>query len=171
MKKILLSFSLIVAFVLFATFARRNVGIGADRFLAPSFPLLSTPDASGPTYVPKRVLNSSDDSVSSPTPTPVPVVSRGQYKDGSYTGSVADAYYGNIQVKAVITGGKLTDVLFLQYPHDRGTSVEINTQAMPYLKSEAIQIQSGNVNIVSGATDSSIAFRESMSSALVQAKN
>ncbi len=29
-----------------------------------------------------------------------------QYKDGSYTGSVADAYYGYIQVRAIISGGK-----------------------------------------------------------------
>lgn len=150
MKKILLSFSLIVAFALFATFSRRNVGVGADRFLTPN---------DVPVYVPKRITD------------PVPTKPIGQYKDGSYTGSVADAYYGNIQVKAIIQDGKLADVIFLQHPNDRQTSVEINTQAMPYLKSEAIQIQNGNVDIVSGATDSSIAFRESMTSALVQAKN
>ncbi len=142
MKKIFLSFSLIVAFALFATFSRRNVGLGSET--------------TSPVYIPKRVVDAK------------PV---GQQKDGSYTGSVADAFYGNIQVKAVIQDGKLSDVVFLQYPNDRRTSIEINTQAMPYLKAEAIQIQSGNVDIVSGATDSSIAFRESMASALAQAKN
>ena len=95
----------------------------------------------------------------------------GQYKDGTYTGSVADAYYGNIQVQAVIYGGRLTDVIFLQYPSDRRTSVSINTQAMPYLKSEAISAQSANVNIVSGASDSSQAFRQSLGTALASAKN
>lgn len=92
------------------------------------------------------------------------------YKDGSYTGDAADAYYGLIQVKAVIQGGKITDVQFLQYPNDRQNSIEINTQAMPYLKQEAIQAQSSSVDIVSGATDSSQAFIESLGSALSQAK-
>lgn len=92
------------------------------------------------------------------------------YKDGTYTGNAADAYYGNIQVKAVIQGGKITDVIFLQYPNDRSNSVRINTQAMPYLKQEAIQAQSAEVDTVTGATDTSIAFQQSMRTALAQAK-
>ncbi len=94
----------------------------------------------------------------------------GTYKDGSYTGSVADAFYGNIQVRAIISGGKITDVKFLQYPNDRPNSVRINTQAMPFLTQEAVQAQSAQVDIVSGATDTSQAFVESLSSALAQAQ-
>lgn len=93
------------------------------------------------------------------------------YKDGTYIGNVADAYYGNVQVKIDITGGKIADVIFLQYPNDRQTSVEINNQAMPYLKSEAIQAQNASVDGVSGATETSQAFIESLASALAQAKN
>lgn len=92
------------------------------------------------------------------------------YKNGSYTGSVADAYYGNIQVQATILGGKLTAVNFLQYPSDRSTSKSINTQAMPYLQQEAIAAQSAKVSVISGATDSSQAFVQSLSSALAQAQ-
>jgi len=99
-----------------------------------------------------------------------PPAQSGQYKDGSYTGNAADAFYGNIQVQVTISGGKITDVQFLQYPSDRSTSVMINSQAMPYLKQEAIQAQSANVDIISGATDSSQAFQESMQSALAQAQ-
>ena len=91
------------------------------------------------------------------------------YKDGTYTGKSADAFYGNIQVQAVIAGGKLTDVRFLQYPNDRTRSIAINTLAMPNLKQEAIQAQTANVNIITGATDSSNAFDQSLSSALSQA--
>ena len=110
-----------------------------------------------------------------PTPTPAPAPApapkpKGQYIDGTYTGSAADAYYGNIQVKVNISKGKIADVIFLQYPSDRSTSQYINSQAMPYLKQEAIQAQSANVNGVSGATDTSIAFKESLTSALAQAK-
>ena len=91
------------------------------------------------------------------------------YKDGTYTGSVEDAYYGNVQVQAVIQGGKIKQVKFLQYPNDRPNSVAINQQAIPYLQQEAIQAQSAHVSGVSGATDTSIAFVQSLSSALSQA--
>ncbi|MBI5613770.1 FMN-binding protein [Candidatus Gottesmanbacteria bacterium] len=93
----------------------------------------------------------------------------GKFKDGSYVGSVADAIYGNIQVKATIQNGQLSDVVFLQYPNDRDRSIEINTFAMPILKREAIAAQSAEVDVVSGATDSSIAFTESLTSALSKA--
>jgi len=92
------------------------------------------------------------------------------YKDGQYTGSSSDAFYGFIQVEAVISGGKLTDVKFLQTPNDRDTSVMINSQATPILKQEAIQAQSANISGVSGATDTSQAFIQSLSSALRQAQ-
>lgn len=92
------------------------------------------------------------------------------YKDGSYTGTAADALYGYIQVKATVQSGKLTDVEFLQYPNDRRNSVEINTQAMPMLKQQAINAQTAQVDGVSGATDTSQAFIQSLGDALQQAK-
>src|SRR5271168_3052611 len=93
------------------------------------------------------------------------------YKDGTYTGKVADAYYGNLQVEAIISGGKLTDVKFLEYPTSGAHSVQVNEEAIPTLTSEAIAAQSANVDIVSGATQSSQAFQESLSDALSQAQS
>ncbi len=92
------------------------------------------------------------------------------YKNGSYTGSVADAQWGNIQVQATIQSGKITNVQFLQYPNDRNHSIDINNYADPQLASEAIQAQSANVNVISGATDTSDAFIQSLTEALSQAK-
>ena len=91
------------------------------------------------------------------------------YKNGIYTGDVADAFYGNVQVEVTINGGKISDVKFLQYPNDRQTSIEINSQATPMLIQEAIQAQSAQVDGVSGATQTSIAFRQSLQSALSKA--
>jgi len=93
-----------------------------------------------------------------------------QYKDGTYTGSLADAYYGNVQVDATVSGGKITSVKFLQYPNTHSYSVDLNNQAMPYLQQEAIQAQNANVQVVSGATFTSQAFAQSLASALSQAK-
>ena len=94
----------------------------------------------------------------------------GGYKNGSYTGSQADLVYGTVQVKAVIQGGRLTDVQFLSQPTGRRQSQYINSQATPILKQEAIQAQSAHVQAVSGATLTSEAFVQSLQSALSQAK-
>ena len=61
-------------------------------------------------------------------------------------------------------------VQFLQYPDDHNRSVMINQYADPQLTSEAIQAQSANVDIITGATDSSEAFIQSLTDALAQAK-
>lgn len=92
------------------------------------------------------------------------------YQNGEYIGPVVDAYYGNVQVKAVIENGKLTDIVFMDYPHDRQTSERVNQQAMPYLRDEAIQAQSFEVDIVTGATQTSLAFKKSLQAALEKAK-
>lgn len=106
-----------------------------------------------------------------PMATPsMPMMQMGRYKNGTYTGSVADAFYGNLQVQAVISGGRITDVIFLQFPNDNSTSKYINSQADPMLKQEAIQVQSANVDIISGASASSQAFQQSLADALSQAK-
>ncbi len=91
------------------------------------------------------------------------------YKDGTYNGSVADAYYGSVQVSATIQNGLISDVNFLQSPNDNPNSIYVNQQAMPYLKQEAIKAQSANVNIITGATLTSQAFIQSLTSALSQA--
>ncbi len=98
-----------------------------------------------------------------------PVNSINSYKDGTYTGNAADAFYGYIQVQIAVNNKKITNVNFLQYPNDRQRSNMINTYAMPILKQEAIQAQNAHVDIVSGATDSSKAFIESLNSALSNA--
>ena len=48
------------------------------------------------------------------------------FKNGTFTGPVSNAYYGMVQVQVVIQNGKIADVKFLDYPHDRRTSQEIN---------------------------------------------
>lgn len=123
-----------------------------------------------PTAIP-TVSSSTPNITSAPTPTTM-IMRRmmGQYKDGSFTGKVADAFYGNIQVQAVIKNGRIVDVIFLQAPNDNGTSVSINSQADPMLTQEAIQAQSANVDIISGASASSQAFQVSLADALSQAK-
>lgn len=94
----------------------------------------------------------------------------GGYKDGTYTGPEVDAQYGLVQVQAVIQNGKIVNVQFLEYPNDRRTSIRINNVAVPDLQQEAIQAQTANVDLITGATLTSEAFQMSLQAALNQAK-
>lgn len=157
MKKIFLSLSVVLTFT-FYSLQQKSATSNETNSVVPSN-ITVTPEVGS--------IPVTDNQTVTPVLQPV----SGKYKDGVYTGNVADAYYGNVQVKVAILKGKITDVQFLDYPHDRRTSVNINSQAMPDLKSEAIQAQNANVDIVSGATATSQAFRESLQSALAQAQS
>jgi len=159
MLKFLLAASVIVAFIVYAlhpNFGGDEVNVVPPQNSSLTLQPSPTPIASAPPNTNNQMMQGN--------------TMMGVFKDGTYTGSVADAYYGNVQVQAVISGGKITDVIFLQYPNDRRNSIAINTQAMPYLTQEAIAVQNAQVDTISGATQTSRAFRESLQSALDQAK-
>jgi uncharacterized protein with FMN-binding domain len=169
MKKYLLSAAVIITFLFYSYTIRKNTA-PPDLLTTPVTPGSdSGTPASAPTSVPTTAPVMTGTATRAPAPTPA--APAGMYKNGTYTGNVADAYYGNIQVSAVIQNGKLTAVEILQYPNDRSRSVAINTRALPILQSEAIQVQSASVDMVSGATDTSRAFISSLGSALQKAKN
>jgi uncharacterized protein with FMN-binding domain len=192
MKKIVVSSSFVLAFSLYIltvtpgpsvdvvppAIVKNTQASSTNIALLPSpitSPEARTPVAPVKTPAPKTKPVSNPAPTPTPAPTPAPAPApvskpKGAYNDGTYTGNLADAYYGIVQVQAVIQNGKLADVRFLSYPSDRSTSRAINSQAMPILISEAIRAQNANVDIVSGASDTSAAFQESLANALTQAK-
>ncbi len=93
------------------------------------------------------------------------------FQDGQYVGdSVTADRWGNMQVVAVIEDGELTQVLIADYPRSTDLSDVITRNALPSLISDAIEAQDADgIDIVSGATDSSRAFIESLDSALEDA--
>lgn len=165
MKRYLLSLALIITFIVYVWHGRTDdsSSVGVKTVT----PIATTPVA---TDVPSQVSTSDPNSTSVPSSTTTPSVTTGKYKDGTYTGNVVDAFYGNVQVRAVIGNGQITDVQFLQYPNDRGHSIELSNQATPILRTEAIQSQTADVDIVSGATQTSDAFKKSLASALIKAQ-
>ncbi|HET7528772.1 MAG TPA: FMN-binding protein [Candidatus Saccharimonadales bacterium] len=91
------------------------------------------------------------------------------YKDGTYTGDAIDSPYGTVQVGAVVAGGKITDVDFLQMPSDRGHTQEVTAFSEPLLKQDTLKKQSAHIDFVSGATTTSEAYEQSLQSALDKA--
>ncbi|MEY9947628.1 FMN-binding protein [Kitasatospora sp. GAS1066B] len=84
---------------------------------------------------------------------------------GRFAGSVVDTPYGPVQVQAVLSGGRLTDVTVLQQTSG-GHSSQIDSYALPQLKSEALKAQSANIDAVSGATYTSDGYAQSLQAAL-----
>src|SRR4051812_7895045 len=103
----------------------------------------------------------------SPGPTGAPTAGTGSR---TVTGSSADTPYGPVQVRITLTNGRLTDVTALQSPNDRRRSGEINDEALPVLRSEALKAQNSRIDEVSGATWTSDAYIRSLQSALDKAR-
>lgn len=140
----------------------------------------TSPPSSHSTVVPtatttRQPVTSSRPSPSSPSSSSsssrTDAAASGGLQDGTYTGSSTDAHWGTVQVQAVVTNGQLSDVTFLQFPNHRSRSQAINQRAMPILVQEAIQSQRADVDIVTGATDTSDAFIQSLEAALTQAQS
>jgi uncharacterized protein with FMN-binding domain len=103
----------------------------------------------------------------------------------SFTGSAGTAgRWGDVQVTIVVrkttttnlttkkktVKRKILSVKVPVYPDHTDRSVFINQQALPILIQETVQAQSTGINLVSGATDTSQGFEQSLQSAILKAK-
>ena len=93
----------------------------------------------------------------------------GTLKDGTVTGPVVDTRFGPVQVEVTIASGKVSDVTAVELPSDHPRSQAISEYAEPILRTEAVQAQSAQIDLVSGATYTSIAYERSLQAALDQA--
>jgi uncharacterized protein with FMN-binding domain len=65
---------------------------------------------------------------------------------------------------------KILDVTTPTYPDATPRSKYINGQALPLLKMEVLELQSGNLEVVSGATDTTVSYKQSLQAAILAAK-
>jgi uncharacterized protein with FMN-binding domain len=100
----------------------------------------------------------------SPSPSPSPTA-----LSGTFTGADVPNRFGDVQVRVVISNGRITDVQAIQLPTDRAESAYISQQVGPWLRTEALQAQSATIDIISGATYTSQSYAQSLESALQQA--
>lgn len=87
----------------------------------------------------------------------------------TYTGSEVDNRYGPVQVAITVVGSKVVDITAVQMPSDRAHSLRLSQEAAPILRTEALNAQSGRIDVVSGATFTSESYAQSLQSALDQA--
>lgn len=109
--------------------------------------------------------------VTTPTTTaPAPVTSPTTFPaQRTVIGDDFPNQYGDVQVQIVVRGKQLVDVQPLQLPSSHQRSQEISQQAAPLLQQEALQAQSAQIDLLSGATFTSESYAESLQSALDRA--
>ena len=103
---------------------------------------------------------------SSAAPTAAPVAAAGGLVDGTISGPAVATRWGTVQVQVTIAGGAITDVTALQLPSGDYHSADISARAEPVLRSSALAEQSAEIDVVSGATYTSIAYAQSLQAAL-----
>lgn len=90
---------------------------------------------------------------------------------GTYTvtGDSESTPFGPVQVRIDVAGQRVVDVTALRAPKLDGHSKEITAFAVPRLRQEALAAQTAAIDTVSGATYTTVAYQESMQSALNKA--
>jgi uncharacterized protein with FMN-binding domain len=143
----------------FSRTAARTPASGA----APPRNATTTPTTAplAPATIPKTRSSSA-----APTTAPVPTTAPAQR---TFTGDDFPNQYGDVQVQIVVQGHQLVDVQPLQMPSSHQRSQEISQQAAPILRQEALQAQSAQIDLLSGATFTSESYAESLQSALDRA--
>lgn len=126
--------------------------------------------AAAPTTAAVTAAKTPVSSASTATPgTAAPKVASG-LAAGTFDGDVIDTRWGPVQVAVTIANGKVTNVTTLTSPNDKQKSISINNRATPILRSEALSVQSANIDSVSGATYTSEGYASSLQSALDRAR-
>jgi uncharacterized protein with FMN-binding domain len=87
----------------------------------------------------------------------------------TYAGDAIDTRYGPVQVQITVASGKITAVDVLQVPMSDRHDQMIISQAVPIYNDEAVQAQSANIDVVSGATFTWQGYTQSLQSAIDQA--
>ena len=84
-------------------------------------------------------------------------------------GAAVPTRFGNVQVQITVVDKKITAATVLQIPNRDRKDVQINNRAVPILNAEAVQAQSADIDMVSGATVTSVAYIQSLQSAIDKA--
>lgn len=130
--------------------------------LSPASPGSTQPQSAPPSKTP-ATRHHKHQSTKTATPSSSPA------EPQSVTGQVIATRYGPVQVRVTIAGHRITDITALQLPEGSGHDQQIDQDAVPQLRSEALAAQSARIDIISGATYTSDGYAQSLQSALDQA--
>ena len=145
---------------------------GASPSSTPSAKATATPKAAAPSASAPKALAAPAPAAPAPAapapaaPAPAAPAAAPAGVSGTFTGGTAQTAYGPVQVQIVVQNSKITAATAVKYPTGNSRDVAIAQYAIPVLNSEAVQAQSANISMVSGATYTSSGYVQSLQSAL-----
>ena len=84
----------------------------------------------------------------------------------NFAGDAVDTRCGPVQVQITVADGRITAVDVLQVPMEDRHDQMINSRAVPVYNEEAVQAQSADIDVVSGATVTWEGYTQSLQSAI-----
>ena len=84
----------------------------------------------------------------------------------TFAGDAVDTRFGPVQVQITVANGTITAVDVLQVPMEDRHDQMINSRAVPVYNEEAVQAQSADIDVVSGATVTWEGYTQSLQSAI-----
>jgi uncharacterized protein with FMN-binding domain len=154
------------AIVVIYALGRANTSLGSDQQFVDAPTAAATAPAGARVNPPPTIRPGATARAGapvSPAPTQAPATAALKYKDGTYAGN-GTSRHGGMQVTVVIKDGKIASANVTscgtRYPCS-----DVNSLVRAAVSNQAVP-----VNHVSGATDSSQAYRQGLTNALNQAK-
>ncbi|WP_107764822.1 FMN-binding protein [Nocardioides terrigena] len=124
--------------------------------------VLADPATSGPSTAPAAGSGTTSGSAGSGS-------TDGTAASTTVTGDTVQTRWGPVQVEVGVAGSRITGVSVLQYPDDNPEDVRINDYALPILVDATMTAQGADIDMVSGATYTSVGYQQSLQSALDRA--
>lgn len=112
--------------------------------------------------------SSGSQSESAGTSSPATTATTAPSASRSATGEDVEYRYGDVQLRVTEKGSHITAIDIVSDGSPDPRSQQINSQALPQLQSEAMTAQSADIDGVSGATFTSMAYEQALQSALDQ---
>jgi uncharacterized protein with FMN-binding domain len=141
------------------------MGTGEDPGAAPEAPIPAA-GSSAPTS-PWPSAPAGPEVSSSPSPTPSPTAEP-TATTLTATGGAFQFRFGIVQVAVTLEGDQIVDIQALQLPDGDRRSASISQEVEPMLRESALAVDSADIDVVSGATYTSLAYAYSLQSALDQ---
>jgi uncharacterized protein with FMN-binding domain len=92
------------------------------------------------------------------------------FADGAFTSRPVRTSYGDLQVRIVMQSGLIEEVQIVGFPDRTPTSTRMSFDVLPVLTAQAVDKQDWDVDVISGATQTSVAFQRAMVYALREAE-
>jgi uncharacterized protein with FMN-binding domain len=90
-------------------------------------------------------------------------------ESGTFDGDPVVTRLGAVQVRITVAGGRIASAEALQVPNRDRHDVLVNERAVPILNAEAVEAQSAQVELVSGATLTWQGYTQSLQPAIDRA--